>query len=120
MDPNSIFFNSVYENYLNLFINNVNMLPVKENLINSLIYIFNSLSKIDVFVFKNNEYISYFLYKLMKTMYNTIIKSKNNMEIYIEFLLNENFKSNFSIFSFSKVNISFFFIIISLISDFGF
>ena len=90
MDPNSIFFNSVYENYLNLFINNVNMLPVKENLINSLIYIFNSLSKIDVFVFKNNEYISYFLYKLMKTMYNTIIKSKNNMEIYIEFFKKKN------------------------------
>ena len=84
-DPYSIFFNSVYENYLTLFVNNVNMVPIKEIVINSLIYIFNSLSKIEGFIIRNNEYISYFLYKLMKSMYNSIIKNKKNAEIYVEF-----------------------------------
>ena len=89
-DPYSIFFNSVYENYLTLFVNNVNMVPIKEIVVNSLIYIFNSLSKIDVFIIKNNEYISYFLYKLMKSMYNSIIKNKKNAEIYVEFFKKKN------------------------------
>ena len=108
-DENSIFFNSVYENYLTLFINNINMIPIKEIVINSLIYIFKSLKTIDVFIFKKNEYISYFLYKLMKSIYNTFIKNKKNTEIYVEFFKKENLNNFINIIVDKFIQLEFFF-----------